>query len=219
MSVNAIGSNMPIEIACGGTNNSTMANTNGMVYFDGIRLNTTAVGSATQVLTSNGTGNAPTFQVAPLSGSMVLIQSQSVNNGSACVFNTGITTQYRNFMILYDSLVSPSILGTFQVQLSVNGGSSYLTSGYASLLSSGFAVLVFAASVISSGQILLSNINSGTSLVGCCVTGTKWNLLTSTLVSNATVYIGGSIVANALRLNMSDGNNFSGNFSLYGFLK
>jgi hypothetical protein len=48
----------------GGTNATTMATTDGVVYYDGTRLVTTAVGTATQVLTSNGAGVAPTFQAA-----------------------------------------------------------------------------------------------------------------------------------------------------------
>lgn len=54
----------PVAIAYGGTNATTMATTDGVVYFDGTSLVTTAVGTATQVLTSNGTGVAPTFQDA-----------------------------------------------------------------------------------------------------------------------------------------------------------
>jgi hypothetical protein len=41
-----------------------MANTNGVSYFDGTSLVTTAVGNAGEVLTSNGVGVAPTFQAA-----------------------------------------------------------------------------------------------------------------------------------------------------------
>jgi transcription elongation factor len=54
----------PVPIIEGGTNAVTMATTDGVVFFDGTRLVTTAVGSATQVLTSNGAGVAPTFQAA-----------------------------------------------------------------------------------------------------------------------------------------------------------
>jgi hypothetical protein len=39
-----------------------MTNTDGVVYYDGSKLNTTTVGTAGQVLTSNGAGVAPTFQ-------------------------------------------------------------------------------------------------------------------------------------------------------------
>src|SRR5271157_4171130 len=60
--INAIDSNIPIEISKGGTNATSMANTDGVCYFDGTRVNTTTVGSANQLLMSNGSGNAPTFQ-------------------------------------------------------------------------------------------------------------------------------------------------------------
>jgi WD40 repeat protein len=39
-----------------------MTNTNGVNYFDGTRIVTTTVGTAGQALTSNGSGNAPTFE-------------------------------------------------------------------------------------------------------------------------------------------------------------
>jgi hypothetical protein len=49
-----------------------MTTTDGVVYFDGTRLVTTAVGTATQVLTSNGAGVAPTFQAAGGGGAAYL---------------------------------------------------------------------------------------------------------------------------------------------------
>ncbi|MGB8467666.1 MAG: tail fiber domain-containing protein [Candidatus Babeliales bacterium] len=52
----------PVTIANGGTNATAMTNTDGVVYYDGTKLNTTTAGTAGQLLTSNGTGNAPTFQ-------------------------------------------------------------------------------------------------------------------------------------------------------------
>jgi hypothetical protein len=53
---------IPVVIADGGTNATSMTNTDGVVYFDGTKLNTTTVGTSTYVLTSNGAGMAPTFQ-------------------------------------------------------------------------------------------------------------------------------------------------------------
>lgn len=52
----------PMPINEGGTNATSMANTFGVNYYDGTRLLTTSVGTASQVLTSNGVGMAPTFQ-------------------------------------------------------------------------------------------------------------------------------------------------------------
>jgi hypothetical protein len=57
-----------VVIAGGGTNATSMTNTNGVVYYDGTRLVTTTVGTATYVLTSNGAGFAPTFQAASSGG-------------------------------------------------------------------------------------------------------------------------------------------------------
>ena len=75
-----------LAIANGGTNATSMATTDGVVYFDGTRLVTTAVGTATNVLTSNGAGMAPTFQ-AVSSGAFPWTvvtggtQAIAVNNG------------------------------------------------------------------------------------------------------------------------------------------
>jgi hypothetical protein len=53
---------IPLPIANGGTNAVVMTDENGVIYYDGTSLVTTTVGTAGQVLTSNGTGVAPTFQ-------------------------------------------------------------------------------------------------------------------------------------------------------------
>lgn len=53
---------VPVAIANGGTNATSMTNTFGVNYFDGTRIVTTTVGTAGQILTSNGVGVAPTFQ-------------------------------------------------------------------------------------------------------------------------------------------------------------
>ena len=70
----------PLPIKEGGSNAVSMANTYGVNYFDGSALLTTAVGTATHVLTSNGAGVAPTFQAAggggELSATVVLTSSQ-----------------------------------------------------------------------------------------------------------------------------------------------
>lgn len=74
-----------LPIANGGTNANAMATTFGVNYFDGTRIVTTAVGTATHVLTSNGAGVAPTFQPAAVSGVtwtvITVNQTIVVNNG------------------------------------------------------------------------------------------------------------------------------------------
>jgi hypothetical protein len=65
--------NSPVAIVNGGTNATSMANTDGVVYYDGTRLVTTTVGTAGYVLTSNGPGMAPTFQVGGGAGTVTSI--------------------------------------------------------------------------------------------------------------------------------------------------
>lgn len=78
----AINITAPISIANGGTNATSMTNTNGVSYFDGTSLVTTGVGTAAQVLTSNGAGVAPTFQSFPGTGSGSIVQEQRVTSFS-----------------------------------------------------------------------------------------------------------------------------------------
>lgn len=87
-----------IPIVNGGTNSNAMANTYGVNYFDGTSVTTTAVGTATHVLTSNGAGVAPTFQVASGGGggitwNKVTGTSQTMEAGNGYVpTNAALTT-------------------------------------------------------------------------------------------------------------------------------
>lgn len=88
----------PIPVAEGGTGAGSLTNTDGVVYYDGTNLATTTVGSATQILTSNGAGVAPTFQAGttPASACAFLAFKSSsqpvVQNTSAIVsFDTIVT--------------------------------------------------------------------------------------------------------------------------------
>lgn len=78
---------VPVSIADGGTNATSMANTDGVVYFDGTRLVTTAVGTATYVLTSNGAGMAPTFQAASGGGITTAAGDSGTASGSTVTWN------------------------------------------------------------------------------------------------------------------------------------
>ncbi len=83
----------PIVIKEGGTNATSMTTTDGVVYFDGTSLVTTAVGTATHVLTSNGSGIAPTFQPAGGGGGGI-----TTINGDQATFVTGSTVTLSGFL-------------------------------------------------------------------------------------------------------------------------
>ena len=74
--------NAPLPIAYGGTNATSMTNTDGVVYFDGTLLNTTTVGTSGQVLTSQGAGMPPTFQSMPASSSADVPNTLVLRDGS-----------------------------------------------------------------------------------------------------------------------------------------
>jgi hypothetical protein len=68
-----------------------MTNTDGVVYFDGTRLVTTTVGTATNVLTSNGVAMAPTFQALPATSISITGDTGGVLTGNAFIFTGGFT--------------------------------------------------------------------------------------------------------------------------------
>lgn len=68
-----------LGIARGGTNNTTYT-TNGVVYYDGTKMNSTAAGTSGQCLKSNGTGAAPTYGTC---GTATTLQDAYDNSGAA----------------------------------------------------------------------------------------------------------------------------------------
>lgn len=93
-----------LPIANGGTNANAMTNTYGVNYFDGTSVVTTAVGTATHVLTSNGAGVAPTFQAIPASG----LTWQTISGNWNIVANTGyVNTRTSNG---HDTATLPAVI-------------------------------------------------------------------------------------------------------------
>ncbi|MCL5875793.1 MAG: tail fiber domain-containing protein [Candidatus Dependentiae bacterium] len=58
------------SVAGGGTGRTSFSSPNGVLFYDGSRLSATSVGTAGQVLTSNGAGSAPTYQSVSASGAV-----------------------------------------------------------------------------------------------------------------------------------------------------
>lgn len=123
----------PIAISQGGTNASSMGTTDGVVYYDGSALVTTDAGISMQLLTSNGAGNAPTWQAggggAPSGVGWDLIQTQDFSGLTNTLdFTTGITNAYNTYVAVY----SYGAATQMNIRYSTNGGVSYATSGYTS---------------------------------------------------------------------------------------
>lgn len=116
----------PLNIAHGGTNATSMTNTDGVVYYDGTKLNTTTVGTAGQVLTSNGAAVAPTFQAGtaiPLGTTNHAVQ---VGNAGGTLTSLAVGT---NGQVLVGSTGTDPIFAT----LGSSGGSITYTTGAGTL--------------------------------------------------------------------------------------
>ena len=224
----------PTPIIEGGTNATSMANTDGVVYYDGTRLVTTAVGTATNVLTSNGVGLAPTFQTVS-AGALVLIQTQTASNSASLTFTTGITPTYNNYLLVYTNAFPINGGDDLALQISINGGATYINSGYAS----GLPVLVYntgATGVFNNtaymllgaslrnfaiglnGSVYLQNFTSGPALGWPALTGTcqfQTSGGTYFVGSPISTYETGPTVVNAFRIIATTGNIAQGTFSLY----
>ena len=63
-----------------------------------------AVGTSTHVLTSNGTGAAPTFQAAAAGGAWNLLETINASAASSVEFTSGIDSTYKNYRVLYTDI-------------------------------------------------------------------------------------------------------------------
>lgn len=118
----------PVPIVEGGTNATAMATEDGVVYFDGTRLVTSAAGTNAQVLTSNGAGVAPTFQNAGASGgSISIFGSGGESNPSSGYYPLAIgsppTPTFLSFFVQSSLLseFSSSATYNYSAQLAVSG--------------------------------------------------------------------------------------------------
>lgn len=230
--INSINSNIPIEISKGGTNATTMATTDGVVYYDGTRLVTTGVGAATQVLTSNGPGLAPTFQASGAgAGSFVLIQTQPAAAVTALNFTTGIMATYNNYLIIGSNVTSASVTinSVCVLQLSTDGGGTYDSTNYTIFATGPAAGLYLTTSP--SGEDWTSAVAAFSTSLTNLTSGSGTILSISSFYSSGLANTGGIIASdggtkftvanqtiNAVRIVMNDGATFSGTFSLYGYV-
>ena len=82
-----------------------------------------ATGTAGQVMTSNGTGSAPTMQDAV--GAWNLISSATASASASVEFTSGIDSTYAQYMIVFSD-IDLSVAAALTMQASIDGGSTYL---------------------------------------------------------------------------------------------
>lgn len=237
---NAWNSQNPAQVALGGTG---VASTTAYAVLCGGTTTTNplqsiaSVGTSGQVLTSNGAGALPTFQ-AGTGGNLVKIQTIDASSSATISFTTGITNTYTNYLIVISNMVPQTTAKTFSMQVSSNGGVSYLNSGYVTRTSVTNTSNVFGSSSSTTTFILsITNdvVASSTQPYCACIylydvsdgnvpTISGQGTYQSTAASSVdTCWFYGygptSTTVNALQFSMSSGNITTGKFTLYGILQ
>jgi hypothetical protein len=225
---NATDTSNPVAISQGGTNAATMTNTDGVVYYDGSLLNTTGVGTAGQVLTSNGAGVAPTFQAAGAgNGGIVHLSTMTASNSSSIDFVGVMSSTYKNYQIFFNNVVP--VTNNAVLHLLYGSGASFSATGYnagckyAASNSNSFAVntdglqrfisltntVSNSAGLGASGFIDLYNVGSG--LIPTCSGLSTWGGFTGWFADGPS-----HSSINSIRFIFSSGNISTGTFSIYG---
>jgi len=233
---NSINSNIPIQISKGGTNATTMGTTDGTIYYDGTKLVTTATGTSAQVLTSNGSGSAPTYQAAPSGDALVFIQSQTASNAASITFTSNINSTYRTYFVVLSNVLPATGNTTLQMRVSTDGGATYLAdANYLGMQPyNAYNATTWTASAVAGGSnqwnVVAAQGNSGVPASGFFYFFDLTNAIRPayvglmSFVPNAGTFsqavIGGTRQANttvnAFEFFYSSGNIATGTFTVYG---
>lgn len=191
-------------------------------------------GTAGQVLTSNGDGILPTFQnVGGLGGDLILLDTQIASGITEVEFIGSVSSLYDDYLLMGSQvLIGPGAFAVNQlmVQLSIDGGSSYVVSGYKNNVlpyTSGMTTVFSSGGSpqgesISSFSVFLQNLTASFNRPSLCGTRTVFTpppgMATSITSFPLGYYTLGSLTTDAIRLTMTDSSIFSGIFSLYGLV-
>lgn len=236
VTVTKFNGNSTIAVSQGGTGLGTLT-AHALIAGNGTSApNFIAPGTSGNVLTSNGTD----WTSAAASSELVLISSATASSSATLDFTSGITSAYSMIIFVLTDIVPATNAANLQMRFSINGGSSYITSGnygYASLgVAGGSASTVYVQANGASFIQLTGNINTGTP--GSCFSGVvdlinpassttfkSVNIKTSnsngggdqvTSLMGSGLYDGVTTAVNAIRFLASSGNITSGTIYMYG---
>ncbi len=209
---------------------STATSTGTILRADGTNWSATTAtypntaGISGNVLTSNGTNwssNTNPF-------GWVFISTQTASSSSSLTFTSGITATYNNYVLMWTNVESG---GNLLVQLSTNGGSSYISTNYQSGLNasaynsttqananttSGFLVGSLSTGFFSNGMMFLRNMTSGSNYVEHHNSSTNYSVAFASRIELCSgAYTVASTTVNAFQL-VPVSSTFSGKFTLYG---
>ena len=187
-----------LAIANGGTNATSMATTDGVVYYDGTRLVTTAVGTATQVLTSNGAGMAPTFQAAGGGG---------LTTANVTLTSAQVKALHAAPITIVSAPGSGKVIVVLAIEVQLNyGGTNAFTNGGNTTLSLAYtnSSNIFAGSLTPSQITATSNqIFIGQPTGYNAASSTAVNAAVVVTQTSATEYAGNAAANNTININVT----------------
>ena len=223
---NSINSNIPIEISKGGSNSTSLTNSNGTLVFDATKLVTTSTGNYGNSLQSKGAA-LPIF--LPVSG-ITLIETKTANASASIVFTDLVAKG--SYLLLMSSVIPATNSADFFLTYSNDNGGTYASSGYNFRLSSYVYNSTSLNNFLSTANAIIGKrLSNGNTFSGYVELGYTGNIKTTGAQGQAvwqdttlgTVFaflgnfIGNGVVGlNAIKLAMSSGNISTGTFSLYG---
>ena len=195
-----------------------------------------SVGTAAQVLTSNGAGALPTFQTPAGGGGAWEFISSADASALASVSFTGLSSSYYAYKVMITNVVAAAAGKTLWMRTSANNGISYDSTGgnYRTQVgynnannfvgvgsSSNTAILLTSSSVSASGNPSMMEVTifnpsaatyTGVSHQGIWNDGSNWftQWISGIRLSAAAV--------DAVQFLLTSGNFTSGTFKLYGLL-
>jgi hypothetical protein len=199
---------------------------------------TPGYGTNGQVLTSAGTGAAPTW-TTPAGSALVFISSQTVSTAVASVdFTSGIDSTYDDYQLLFENVTQSAAGDTLRFKLRQSG--SFTLDGYSRATSSVVPGNTYTSQTSTNeasisanspnasttdtkwrGNLYLMAVNSATARVPALM-GTVGSIGNSTDQFALQQLLGVSntgAVVTGLRIQFSTGNISSGTFRLYGIAK
>lgn len=189
-------------------------------------------GSSGQILKSNGASSLPTWvATSTVGGSLVKLSTQTASSSASIAF-TQFSATYTTYLLVWGNHQPATNAASLYMQVSANGGSSYLSTGYQN-----------GTTFVAYNSATWSNVNSttyGTLSAGCdnnqvgsgyawinnIGTSSNFNCnATSQTVSSSVTYncqcttFNSSTSVNAIQIYESSGNIATGTFTLYGLLQ
>lgn len=173
------------------------------------------------------------YEGAVYPGQLILISSQTANNSASITFTSGITTTYNNYYLLvsnYRPVTDPSNL---QLQISTDGGSTYITTGYngstnnfiwnsATIANTNITTAFLLGALVQGGPQPMNSFinfydltsNTGYPMASGISVGVFNGNFGTSIVTG--LYNIASTVVNAIKISAASGNILTGTFSLYG---